>query len=226
MSRSPSPFSTTFVSRPSSPTSIRSGSIYGRRNSAPIYDPDVPLDHMDDITAPWGRYQTPEQMQASPFYTRISIPVNPSSVEQWRVQFCNSYRNHIDAVLPSVSDASFTLSSVHPIPHRYLRHLTVEHLYYLYEYLFDELWEDHNHGGELDERVSETLTRIRELVLERDDRAVVSDARRRMRMLNGMDRRDNSPATTLMDVGTQTEEDSAIAPDSDQALERSISNSD
>jgi len=115
-----------------------------------------------DITTAWGSLTTPEQVQASPYYTRIQIPVNPQLTEAWRI---NSVEK--DWTGHSTCDVStFTLHAAHPIPMRYLRQLSPPQLRYLGEYLLDDNSED-DRADDLYVKVAQTIVRIDDLLEHR-----------------------------------------------------------
>jgi hypothetical protein len=96
-------------------------------NAAP---PEV-LGPMDDIVTYWGPYTTLSELQASPFYARIEIPVNPLHFEQRRNDIF-SPRSLYHAILPeALAGAIFTLHAVLPIPARYLNQMSTLQLQHL-----------------------------------------------------------------------------------------------
>ena len=98
----------------------------------------------EDVITTWGRYNTPELVKASPFYTKTEIHTDP-------------YARH---VLPAKADIlTRTVHAVHPIPRRCLREMGPNCLNELGEKLEEERW-DVVRDPEFLERLKETLNRI------------------------------------------------------------------
>lgn len=132
----------------------------------------VEIDHMDDINTYWGGMITLTQLMASPSYESIAIPVNPRQQEQWRIN-STGRRNTRNPR----STAVFLLRAVHPIPTRYISHMSTPQLEYLLTYLSEEHWNvarrferDIVELAEWDalESVLETYERIRDVIQQRD----------------------------------------------------------
>jgi hypothetical protein len=117
---------------------------------------------MDNIITYWGTYTSLAAVQASPFYARIEIPVNPRHFEQWRNDvFALPGRYHVK--LPEVlTKAVFTLHAVLPIPARYLMQMSTLQLQYLVECMCDEDYDERRRalrGGDVGDDYVESVER-------------------------------------------------------------------
>ncbi|KAF2646649.1 hypothetical protein P280DRAFT_512813 [Massarina eburnea CBS 473.64] len=115
----------------------------------PISPPKpAPIPNMSSIFTTWGPYNTIEKILASPFYTRIIMPVSPVLAEQWR---CSTDATALSA---------FILHAVHPVPVNHLRRFAFEHLDYLFHYLNDNEYVLGEFDNTMAEKVDRTMKNI------------------------------------------------------------------
>ncbi|KAJ4293633.1 hypothetical protein N0V90_008917 [Kalmusia sp. IMI 367209] len=139
----------------------------------------VNVDKMIDIVTFWGSTLTIEDIQASPYYTRVLIPVNPHRTELWRMNIGTFHPLYATPVSPKETP-TFTLHAVHPIPMRHLSQMSNDQLQYLATFLHDEqyerqqrwLWGGWNQDGKFLVRVAETHRRIAHLYRQRVDNII------------------------------------------------------
>lgn len=137
---------------------------------------------MNDITTYWGAYTTLAEVQASPFYVRVEIPVNPRHFEQWRNDVLSPPSLHHGMLPEALSKVAFTLHAVLPIPIRYLTQMSSLQLEYFARYLYDDQYEERKHSLRSDDpgedyleklqRTYTTLQRIRVVYERRFDERV------------------------------------------------------
>ncbi|KAF2448870.1 hypothetical protein P171DRAFT_481910 [Karstenula rhodostoma CBS 690.94] len=157
-------------SRPNSFVGSNFNSFVGDSNSGPRPVPPEILGHMDDITTYWGAYTTLAEVQASPFYARIEIPVNPRHFEQWRSDVLSPPSLHHEMLPEALSKATFTLHAVLPIPMRYLTQMSSLQLEYFARSLHDDQYEERKHslkggtiGDDYIDRLKRTFTTLQRI---------------------------------------------------------------
>jgi hypothetical protein len=98
----------------------------------------------EDIVTTWGRYDTPELVRSSPYYTKTVIVTDPGARKQF----------------PEKKDTrSRTIHAVHPIPREDLQDMGPNCLHHLGEQLEKERW-DVNRDPKFNARLRETLARM------------------------------------------------------------------
>jgi hypothetical protein len=124
--------------------------------------------HETIIKASWGRYQTLDQMHASPYYLCIKIPKSSDNMAASPLSLDSLSDHELDMARHSTASCEMridqtqpkhhlTLHAVHPIPTRYLRGLAQSQLEFLHCYLTEKRLRP---DGELASRVYETLDAI------------------------------------------------------------------
>jgi hypothetical protein len=136
--------------------------------------------HETIIKASWGRYQTLDQMRASPYYLCIKIPISSDNIAASPLSLDSLSDHKLDMVRRSTADPAscemfinqtqpdhhLTLHAVHPIPTRYLRGLAQSQLEFLHHYLTEKRLRP---DGELARRVYETLDAIRRVLCPEEE---------------------------------------------------------
>ncbi|KAI4937875.1 hypothetical protein J4E85_000312 [Alternaria conjuncta] len=137
------------------------GATRGARQNAYEAEPLQDSDHERVIIASWGRYQTLNQMRASPYYVCIRLPI--SSGTMFAPPLFPEPSPSRENAMP---EQYVTLHAVHPVPTRYLRSLAQDQLEFLFGYWTEKRIQP---DGELARRMCETVEAIGQIMHEGED---------------------------------------------------------